>query len=109
MNRIAVFIFVACIAGKVGATTHVKGALCNPTACMEITKLPEYSKIKFSRKLLEKQFCFVRWENFKYDFELGVESKFFYLKNGYNFKGIRWRCDVADTCLRWMKDAGLCT
>lgn len=90
------------------SVTSINNSLCSGLACMSLVSHEGYTEVIFKRRVREPQVCYARWENFKHVFSLGVDVKRLYLRDGYHFSGISWRCDYENTCQAWMKGAGVC-
>ena len=107
-SRLIVILVVLSVCSVANGVTHVDGKLCTNVACMELVKNDEYTEVNYSRRIKTPMVCFARWENFRYVFELNGGEKTLYLRDGFHFSGISWRCDLKKTCKNWMKDAGVC-
>lgn len=73
-------------------------SLCGRNSCLTMVKEESYTEIKVSPKTRNLQACFIRWENYKYNFKLNNNFKTFYLRSGFHHSGIQWQCDNADVC-----------
>ena len=93
---------------KSESVTVINNSLCTGLACMILEPKEGYTEVIFKRRIKTPQVCYARWENFKHVFSLGVDVKRLYLRDGYHFSGISWRCDLKNSCQVWMKNAGVC-
>jgi hypothetical protein len=90
------------------STTTAQADKCGSTSCLITQVVPDGIEIRIRPRLPTTHACFIRWENYHYTEILRLESKPYLLKDKFDLSGVRWRCDDANTCPNWMKDAGLC-
>lgn len=92
-------------------TALAVGERCGAYSCLETTPSESGYQLKLKARSPRDLMCYIRWENFRYFEQLTTEtneSKTYTLRRGYSPRGVSWRCSPTETCVTWMKNAGLC-